>query len=150
MWGSLEKSDAPMMSSLSFHSSRTLLHGLDDVLVTRATAQIAFEQFANFGFAGIGVAIGNVDGAHDHARGAETALQAMALFERGLHGVHGAIGLGHAFDGGHFCALGLCGEHVARLDCAAVDMDRASTTLGGVATDVCASEFEMLAQSVDE
>jgi hypothetical protein len=37
-----------MASSLSVHGSRTLLHGFDNVLVTGSTAQIAFEQFANF------------------------------------------------------------------------------------------------------
>ena len=127
-----------------------MLHGLDDVLVTGATAQIAFEQFANFEFAGVGVALGDVNGAHDHAGCAKTALQAVAFFECGLHGVHGAIGLGHAFNGGDFGALGLCGEHVARLDGAAIDMNGTRATLGGVATHVGASQFEVLAQSVDE
>jgi hypothetical protein len=46
--------------------------------------------------------------------------------------------------------LGLCGEHVARLDGAAIHVNGASTTLGGVATHVGASQFEVLAQSVDE
>jgi len=138
------------MSSLSFHSSTTLLHGFDNVLVTRATAQIAFEQFANFEFAGVGVAVGNVDRAHDHARCAEAALQAMAFFECGLHGVHGAIGLGHTFNGGNFGALCLCGEHVARLDGTAVDMNGTCATLGCIAAHVGAGEFEVLAQCVDE
>ena len=90
-----------------------MLHGLDDILVTGATAQIAFEQFANFEFAGVGVTLGDVDCAHDHAGRAETALQAVTFFECRLHGVHGAVGLGHAFNGGDFGALRLCGEHVA-------------------------------------
>ena len=61
-----------------------------------------------------------------------------------------AIGMGQAFDGGDLGALRLGCEHVARLDGTAVDMNRTSTTLGGVATYVGASEFEMLAQCVDE
>ena len=59
------------------------------------------------------VAVGNVNRAHDHAGGAKTALQTVALFEGGLHGVHGAIGMRQAFNGGDFGALGLGGEHVA-------------------------------------
>ena len=90
-----------------------MLHGFDNVLVTGATAQIAIEQLANFSFAGLGVAVGNVNRAHDHAGGAKTTLQTVAFFEGRLHGVHGAIGVRQAFDGCDFCTLGLGREHVA-------------------------------------
>jgi hypothetical protein len=44
-----------MFSGSGFgHGSLTLLHGLDDVLVARATAQVAFEQLANFALVGFG------------------------------------------------------------------------------------------------
>ena len=59
------------------------------------------------------MAFGNVNSAHDHAGGAKTALQTVAFFEGRLHGVHGAVGMRQAFNGGHFSTLGLCGEHVA-------------------------------------
>ena len=83
-----------------FHGGSTLLHGLDDVLIARATAQIAFELLAYFGFSRLGMALTQIDRAHDHAGRAKTALQAMALFEGGLHGVQGAICGREAFDGG--------------------------------------------------
>ena len=90
-----------------------MLHCFDNVLITRAAAEVAFKLFTNFLLAGIGVFFAEVDGTQHHARCAETALKAMALLERGLHGVHGAIGVCQAFNGGDLGALGLGGEHVA-------------------------------------
>ena len=75
------------------------LNGLDDILVARAAAQIALELLANFRLARVGTSGAQIHRAHDHAGRAKAALQAVALFEGGLHGVQGAIGLGQTFDG---------------------------------------------------
>ena len=58
----------------------------------------------------------------------------MALFKSGLHGVHGAVRLGQAFDGGDLCVGYLGQQHIARLHRVAVDDDGTSTALRGVAT----------------
>src|ERR1700744_6405233 len=59
---------------------------LNDVLVTRAAAQIAFEFFANHMVREVvTLAVNHVDRGHDHARGTEAALQAVMLAERLLH-----------------------------------------------------------------
>ena len=68
-----------------------MLHSFDDVLITRATAEVALELLANLLLAGVGVFLAKVDSAHHHAGGAETALQAMAFFKCRLHGVHRAV-----------------------------------------------------------
>src|SRR5438309_8830952 len=88
MCGSLANvSLAPMAfsSGLAGHGGLPHLHGLDDVLVARAAAQVAFQLFADLRFAGVGMALAQVERAHHHARGAEAALQAVALLEGGLH-----------------------------------------------------------------
>jgi hypothetical protein len=139
-----------MINSLSFHGCSTVLHSLDDVLIARATAKIAFKQLANFNVAGVRMVVANVHGTHDHARRAKAALQAVALFEGGLHGVHGAVGLRHPFNGGDLCALGLRQKHIARLDSTPVDVDRTSAALRGIATHVCPREFEVLSQGLNE
>src|SRR3954466_8566287 len=111
---SLRRPDSPMcgglakavsLAPMAFSSRRAgqgglpLLHGLHDVLVARAAAQVAFELFADLRFGGVGMALAQVQRAHHHARGAETALQAVAFLEGGLHRVQRAIGLGQALDG---------------------------------------------------
>ena len=64
--------------------------------------------------------------------------------------MHGAVGLGHALDGGDLGAGHLGRQDVARLDGAAVDVDGAGAALGGVAADVGAGEVEVLADRVHE
>jgi hypothetical protein len=59
-------------------AGRALLHGLDDVVVAGAAADVAFERLADLA-SWAAVVLHQVDGAHHHARGAEAALQAVAL-----------------------------------------------------------------------
>ena len=88
--------------------------------------------------------------AHDHARRAIAALEAMHLAEALLEGAELAVGFGHALDGENVCARGLDREHGAGFDRPAVDIDRAGAAMGGVAADMRAGEAEVLAQVVDE
>ena len=127
-----------------------MLHCFDNVLVPRTTAQIAFELFAYFLLAGVGVFFAEVDSAHHHAWRTKTALQAMAFFKRSLHGVHGAVGLGQTFDGGDL-SIGCLGEqHIARLHCIAIDDNGACAALGGVATHVGTGEVEVFTQGLHQ
>src|SRR5579863_59776 len=54
-------------------------HGIDDVLVAGAAAQIAFKPLADLFVAGIGIALDDLFGGHDHSGSAETALQAVLV-----------------------------------------------------------------------
>jgi hypothetical protein len=139
-----------MFIYLGLHSSSAVLHCFDDILVTRATAEVAFELLANFLLAGIGVFFAEVDCAQYHARGAKTALQAVALFESGLHGVHGAVRLGQTFDGSDLRVGRLGKQHIARLHRVAIDDDGASAALGGIATHVGAGEVEVFTQGLHQ
>src|ERR1044071_7263880 len=62
-------------------------HGFHDVLIAGASAEIAFQSVADFGFGGVGVAVEQLLGGHDHAGRAEAALQSVVVPERLLHGV---------------------------------------------------------------
>ena len=127
-----------------------MLHCFDDVLVTGATAQIAFKLFTNFLLAGIGVFFAEVDGTQHHARGTETALQAVAFFKSSLHGVHGAIGFSQTLDGGNLGVSRLGQQHIARLHRVAINNDGTSAALGGIAAHVGAGEVEVFTQGLHQ
>src|ERR1700750_3113064 len=103
---SLRRMDAPM--PVCALNSTSLLHvhrlcarqdGGDDILVARATAYVAFQPATYVALTGICMAIRKIDGAHDHARRAEAALQAVVEVEGLLHGVQvGAGGPGETFN----------------------------------------------------
>src|SRR6185436_5696631 len=74
------------------HGGGTGAHGGDDVVVARAAAQVALEALAHRVLVEIAALAGReVDGGHDHAGGAEAALQAVVLAERLLHGMQLAV-----------------------------------------------------------
>src|SRR5882724_9830544 len=76
---SLRRTDAPMPESLAVAAIALPLgrgeHGVDDVVVARAAAEVAFEPDTDFPLAGVGVLLEQVGRAHDHAGRAVAALQ---------------------------------------------------------------------------
>src|ERR1700742_4708421 len=82
------------------HASRRIQHGLDDVVVAGASADIAFELVADGGLVEFAaMPLHDVDRRHDHARGAVAALQAVIVAERRLHRMQ-FVTPGDAFDRG--------------------------------------------------
>src|SRR5947208_86816 len=73
-------------------------HGVDDVLIPGAAAQIAFDAMADLGVRGRRVPLEQLLGRHDHARRAESALESMLIPEGLLDGVQIAVG-GQTLDG---------------------------------------------------
>src|SRR5690606_8098786 len=57
------------------------LHGIDDVLVAGAAAEIARDGLANFGLARVGVVFEEGEQRHQEAGCAEATLQAVGLVE---------------------------------------------------------------------
>ena len=121
-----------------------------DVLVAGTAADVALDRVADLVVGRVAVAGEQVGRGHDHARRAEAALQAVLLPEGGLERVELVRAGGHALDGGDGGAVGLDGEHRARLHGAAVDVDGAGAALAGVAADVGAGQVEVLADGLDE
>src|SRR5271170_30589 len=89
-----------------------ILHGFDNVLVPRTTAQVAGNSPANLLLAGIRVRLEQSIRRHQHPRSAIAALQAMLFFEAFLQRVKLAV-LHQALHGQHFAAVGLYREHRA-------------------------------------
>ena len=87
-------------------------HGLHDVVITGAAAQVAFEVRAHVGLGEVRIRRDERRRAHHHARRAESALQAVAFAERGLHRMQFAV-LREPFDRGDVHAVALHGELVA-------------------------------------
>src|SRR5260370_27415307 len=94
---------------------RRVVHGVDDVRVAGAAAEISAEAFVNLLAARLLLVGEQADRRHDHSRRAEAALQAVTLPESLLHGVQLTVGR-ETFDRLDAGAIGLNGEHRARLD----------------------------------
>ena len=115
-------------------------HRLHDVVVAGAAAEVAFEADSRTSRSvGLRVLLEQRDRRHHHARRAVPALQAVVLVERLLHRVQLAVG-GQALDRGDRGAVGLHGEHRARLHRLAVEVDGAGAARRRVAADVRAGE----------
>jgi hypothetical protein len=89
-------------------------HRLDDVVISGATAQVAFESDTNFFFGWIWIFIEKSDCSHDHSWCAESALETVVVHECLLHWVHD-ITLSKTFDGGDSSAVCLRGKQRAAL-----------------------------------
>jgi hypothetical protein len=131
------------------HLVRGVLHGLDDVVIPGATAKISLESVTNFGFAGVWVVLQQVGCAHDHARRAVAALQAVHFPESFLQRVQ-VSGLTHAFNRGDARAIDLYREHRAGFHGDTIDMNGAGSALAGVATNMRAGQIQGFAQVMDQ
>jgi hypothetical protein len=110
------------------------LHRADDVLVSGAAAQVAFQPQPHGPLVRVGFLGEQVEGLHDHAGRAVAALQGVVVAERLLHGVQGAVP-GQSLDGEDVGAVGLHGEHRAGLDAVTVQVNGARPAVAGVAAD---------------
>src|SRR4051812_40456965 len=89
------------------------LNRLDDVVIPGAAAQVAVQFSADLLFVRMWMPAEQINCAHDHTGGAITALQSVVVAKCCLHGMHGAVCLGEAFNGYDRAAVRLHGEHVA-------------------------------------
>src|ERR1700744_2719730 len=109
----------------------------NDVLVTGAAAQIAFELFADDVIGQVvALAMDHIDRGHDHAGGAEAALQSVMLAERFLHRVQRRAVGGKTLDGLDLMAIGHDRKRGAGFHRLAVEMHHAGAALRGVAADM--------------
>ena len=129
--------------------ARRGFHRVHDVLVPGAAAQVAVQAVPDLLLAGVGVAVQDLLGGHDHARRAEAALQAVLIPEGFLDLVQLAVG-GHPFDGQDLGAVGLDREHRAALDGLAVQLDGAGAAQRRLAADVRTGESDHLAQVMNQ
>src|SRR6185295_15833498 len=86
------------------------LNGVDDVLVAGAAAEVALDTLADLALRWPGVLVQQVDGRHDDARRAVTALKAMFLPKALLQGMQLTV-LRQALDGHDLGAVSLDREN---------------------------------------
>ena len=98
----------------------------------------------------VALAVDDIDRGHDHAGGAEAALQAMMLAERLLHRMQRRAVGSQPLDGPHFVAVGHDRERGAGLHRLAVEMHDAGAALRGVAADMGAGQPQILAQELHQ
>src|SRR5918996_5618763 len=133
-WSSLRLTEAPIPSLAMASAPRHRVGGgadrLDDVVIAGAATEIALQPLADLVLGRVRIVLQEVDRAHDHAGGAEAALQRVMLAERRLHRVQLAVP-GQPLNGRDLRAAGLECQHGAGLDRLAVDMDHAGAALAG-------------------
>jgi hypothetical protein len=123
---------------------------VDDVLIAGAPAEITLEPGADAFLGRLRFTPEQFQRAHDHSRGAESALQGVVLAECGLQRMLGITWLVQALDRVDRCSVRLNGQDCARLHGAAVEVHGARAALGRVATDMRASDAEVIAEEVHE
>ena len=98
----------------------------------------------------VALAMDHIDRGHDHAGGAEAALQAVMLAEGFLHRMQRrAIG-GQPLDGPDLVAVGHHRKRGAGLHRLAVEMHDASAALRGVAADMGTGQPQVFAQKLHQ
>ena len=137
--------------ALAMHHIGRGSDGLHYIVVAGAAAEIAFQTLPDFPLAQpLRVLLHQVNGAHHHARRAETTLKRMILTKRLLHRVQGAIGRGQALNRGDRGAIAHHRQGGAGLHRFAIDMDHAGPALAGVAADMRAGQPQLFAQQFDQ
>ena len=127
-----------------------MLNGFHDILVARAAAQISSDAEADFFFSRIWILFEQAMGPHNHAGGAEAALEAVHLAEAFLQGSHCSIGISHALNCRHIRALGLHRKHGTGFDRLAIEVDRANAAMGRFTADMGSREGKVLAQEMHQ
>src|ERR1035441_7437551 len=74
-------------------------HGVEDLVVVLATAQVSRDAVCEFSTRGIWICLQEADRRHDEAGHAEGALEALFVNHRLLHGVELAIRARQSFNG---------------------------------------------------
>src|SRR5262245_56196325 len=88
------------------HPAGRVFHRRHDVLVARASAEVALEADADLRVARMRILLEQIAGRHDHSRRAEAALQAVVLPEGLLQGVELSV-FREALDGRDVRSVGL-------------------------------------------
>src|SRR5437899_7579110 len=145
----IERRDLPMRPSwLAPHAGpRRGFDRIDNGLITGAAAVIAGQMLAYPRPIGLGFLLQQVLCGDKHSRRAKAALQSVAIAKGGLQ-VGDLAAVGQSFNGYDRCAVRLHRQHQAGTNDLAVHAHRARPANPMLATDMCSSQLQMLAQEV--
>src|SRR5438045_2819510 len=135
--------------SWSSRSSPRRLHGLEDVPVAGAAADVALKRLPDLLLRGARVGSEQGSRAHQHSRCAVAALEGVMVAE-GLLQRRQLPVLAQALDRLDRGAVGLDGQQHAALHELPVHDHRARAAVARVAADVAAGQVEVVADEVDE
>src|SRR5580700_6933804 len=124
-------------------------HPVDDALISSATAEVAGQSLADFGFRRIGRFAEEGGDLHEESRCAEAALESVRVPHGLLQWVELAA-LSQALDGEDVCSARLHREHETGTGGFPVDEDGAGPAHPVLAAEVCPGEPEVLPQEVGE
>ena len=96
------------------------------------------------------LAMDQIDRGHDHAGGAEAALQAVVFAKSFLHRMQRRAVGGQPLDGANLMAVGHDSERGAGFHRLAVEMHDAGAALRGVAADMGARQPQIFPQQLDQ
>ena len=124
-----QQSRSTRLAGFIFLDRRDAVDRVFDRVIAGTSTEIALEVARQI----LDLFLGQTSGGHDHARRAETALEAGSLHKRMLHRMQIAI-LREAFDGGHLVAVGAKGGNQTAMNRDAVEPHGARAAVAGVAT----------------
>src|ERR671911_1269418 len=119
------------------------LDGLHDVLVARAATQVPFQALPYLLLRRVRILLQEADGGHDHARRAVATLEPVRLVESLLHRMPEPV-IHDAPYGGDLVPVSLHSKDSTRLDGLPVDVDRAGSAIGRVASRMHAPDPQVL------
>jgi len=122
---------------------------IDDILIPRAAADVAFDALADLRFGGLGIARQNLIGGENHPRGAEPALKSVFFPKLLLDGVEFSL-RSEPFDGGDLSPVRLDGEDGAAFHGLSVKKNGARAANRGLTADVRSSKSRVVAQQMDQ
>ena len=129
--------------------ARRLEHGLQDVRLRAAAAQVPGAGVLDFVGGRMRILFQQRRHAHDETRRAIAALQRVLVNERLLHLRQFAV-FGQSFDGGDFMALRLDGEFLAGINRQVVQQHRAGAAGRAVAAFLGAGQAGIIPQRVEQ
>lgn len=140
---------APLSVRVLFNDLGSRDDGLLDLRVARAAAEVAGHGGVDLLARGMGIAVKQRLGRHDHSGRAVAALDGAGVDKRLLQRVR-LVGGADALDGLDRAAVRLDGEHTARVDRAPVHDDRAGAAFAKVTALLRARQVRALAQHVQK
>jgi hypothetical protein len=123
--------------------------GFDDLRVASTAAEVAAQRGAYLLFIRVRVSPQERRGGHQHAGGAETALDRAALSKRTLDSMH-IFTTAEAFNGRDVTSVNVYSQHQTRKHGIVVQQDRACAALAHAAAVLGARQRQLLAEYVHE
>jgi hypothetical protein len=125
------------------------LHGFNDARMRAAAADVALEGLFDFGLRGVGILLEKRNAAHDHPRGAVSALEGFGVEESLLDRMQSA-GVFEAFDGGDGFSGGCGNWSDAGTPSDPIKQNSAGATLAFAAAVLGTGQAEFIAKNREQ